>query len=154
MKKIIYILIAVLVCFSAGYAASLFQEDSLREWYPYLNKPSILPPNFVFPIAWSIIYILMGISAGLIMDSSDSRRKNILLIFAVQFVLNFSWSLMFFYFRSPVAGLIDIFLLDMFVIYYIFKSYPVNKISSYLFIPYFLWLLFATYLNSYILLNN
>ncbi|MCD7963586.1 MAG: tryptophan-rich sensory protein [Rikenellaceae bacterium] len=154
MKKAFYIVIPVLICFALGYVASLLQDDSMREWYPYLNKPSLTPPDWVFPVAWSILYLMMGISAGLILYSHDSRRRSVLTIFTIQLILNFSWSIMFFYFRNLLAGFVNIFLLDIVVIYYIFKSYLLNKISSYLFVPYIIWLLFATYLNSYILLNN
>jgi tryptophan-rich sensory protein len=67
---------------------------------------------------------------------------------------NFTWSIGFFYFQNPLIGFLNIILLDIFVINYTLKSYPVNKVSSLLFIPYLIWLLFATYLNGYILMYN
>ena len=71
-----------------------------------------------------------------------------------QLLLNFTWSIYFFYFQNPFLGFIDILLLDIFVIYYMMKSYSIKKMSSLLFIPYILWLLLATYLNGYIMLYN
>lgn len=154
MKKIIPILIAILVCFGIGFTASYFQSESILNWYPTLNKPSLTPPNMAFPIAWSIIYLCMGISIGLLWNVQTVRRKIIIRLFGLQLLFNFTWSIFFFYFRSPLLGFANILLLDVFVIYYMIESYPVKKTSSWLFVPYVLWLLFATYLNGYILIYN
>ena len=66
MKKIIPILIAILICFGVGCTASYFQSEAILNWYPTLDKPSLTPPDMAFPIAWSLIYLCMGISIGLI----------------------------------------------------------------------------------------
>ena len=154
MKKFLSILIPVLICFAVGLTASYFQSDAIHNWYPYLQKPTLTPPNIVFPIAWSIIYLCMGISIGLILISG-TREKNVLTgLFIVQLFLNFCWSILFFYFRNPLWGFVDILLLDLVVTSYAIKSYPVKKASSLLFIPYLLWIYFATYLNGYILIYN
>lgn len=154
MKKAIPILIAILVCFGVGCTASYFQSESILNWYPTLNKPSFTPPNIAFPIAWSIIYLCMGISIGLLWNVQVVRRQIIIKLFGLQLLFNFTWSIFFFYFQSPLLGFSNILLLDMFVIYYMIESYPVKKWSAWLFIPYILWLLFATYLNGYILVYN
>ena len=108
----------------------------------------------VFPIAWSILYLCMGISIGLILLTNSRRKSTLIGLFVVQLVLNFLWSFLFFYMRNPFWGLIDIILLDILLIIYAVKSYPVKKWSSILFMPYILWVLFATYLNAYIFLHN
>lgn len=154
MKKVSSIIVPVIICFLVGFTASYFQKDAIANWYPFLNKPSLTPPNIVFPIAWSIIYLCMGISIGLIQISNTLRRTKLITIFCIQLLLNFGWSILFFYFRSPLWGMIDILLLDVFVTIYAFMSYPVKKASSILFWPYIVWIYFATYLNGYILLNN
>lgn len=154
MKKVAAILIPILLCFLVGFIASYFQANAIRNWYPYLNKPTLTPPNSVFPIAWSIIYLCMGISAGLIILSGKKERNSLIVLFGIQLFFNFAWSILFFYFRSPLSGLIDIVIVDVLVIAYTIKSYPVKKASALLFLPYLLWILFATYLNTYILLNN
>ena len=135
MKKIIPILIAILICFGVGCTASYFQSEAILNWYPTLDKPSLTPPDMAFPIAWSLIYLCMGISIGLIWHM-------------------FTWSIFFFYFRSPLLGFANILVLDVLVIYYMIESYPVKKSSAYLFVPYLLWLILATYLNGYILMYN
>ena len=122
MKRIIPILIAILICFGVGCTASYFQSESILNWYPALEKPSCTPPDIAFPIAWSFIYLCMGMSIGLIWHIWTIRRQMIML--------------------------------DVLVIYYMIESYPVRKSSAYLFVPYLLWLLLATYLNGYILMYN
>ena len=154
MNKIISICVAVIICFSVGFTAAYFQADAIHTWYPFLNKPSLTPPNFIFPIVWSLLYLCMGISIGLIWNTQYTKRKTLRWLFIWQLLLNFTWSICFFYFQSPLLGFIDILLLDIFIIYYMIESYPVKKISSLLFIPYTLWLLLATYLNGYIILYN
>ena len=154
MKKILAFAVPILVCLLLGYLAGLIQADSIREWYPTLRKPPLTPPNIVFPIAWGILYLCMGISAGLIYLSSAPQRDFLIRLFCVQLFSNFIWSYLFFYLRNPLLGMIDILTLDIFVIYYLIKSYPVSKTASVLLAPYALWVLFATYLNGYIMLTN
>ena len=60
MRKFLYILIPVIICFLVGFTASHFQSESIQTWYPTLNKPAITPPNIAFPIAWNIIYLCMA----------------------------------------------------------------------------------------------
>lgn len=154
MRKVLSIIIPILVCFLVGFTASYFQADAIKNWYPTLIKPALTPPNIVFPIAWSIIYLCMGISIGLIINSAIEQKRFFVKAFIMQLFFNFTWSIGFFYFQNPLIGFINILLLDIFVINYTLKSYPVSKASSILFIPYVAWLLFATYLNGYILMYN
>ena len=78
----------------------------------------------------------------------------IIRLFGFQLLFNFTWCIFFFYFRSPLLGFANILVLDVLVIYYMIESYPVRKSSAYLFVPYLLWLILATYLNGYILMYN
>lgn len=154
MRKALNIIIPILVCFLVGLSASYFQADAIKNWYPTLIKPAVTPPNIVFPITWSIIYVCMGLSIGLLINSTIERRRFFIKAFIFQLFFNFTWSISFFYIQNPLIGFINILLLDIFVINYTLKSYQVNKTSSILFIPYVIWLLFATYLNGYILMYN
>lgn len=108
----------------------------------------------MFPIAWSVIYLCIGISAGLILSGDSPRKKRLIALFCVQLLFNFAWSVAFFYFRSPLAGLVDILILDALVAAYVVQSRRASKAALALFVPYVLWLLFATYLNTYILVCN
>lgn len=154
MRKFLNILLPVIICFLVGFTASYFQSESIQTWYPTLDKPEITPPNIAFPIAWSIIYLCMGISIGLILNSKDRNKNFFISLFAVQLFLNFTWSISFFYLQNPLLGFINIILLDLFVLYYALKCYLAQKVSGILFVPYILWLSLATYLNAYILIYN
>ena len=150
MKKAYKFIMPILCCFLIGFIAGQIQESSILNWYPYLNKPSLTPPN----IAWAILYLCMGISLGLILNSSHYGRKSLIRLFILQLIFNFTWSIFFFYMQNPLLGFINIILLEFLIIVYSVKSYGINKISSILFIPYILWVTYATYLNLYILIYN
>ncbi len=154
MKRSLSILVWVLVCFVVGGVGSYFQSDAIREWYPHLNNSPLTPPAWVFPVAWSILYLLMGISVGLLWGLRSIYSTILYMLFAMQLVLNFLWSIFFFYFRSPLLGLIDLVMLDIFVLLYFVGAYVVKRASALLVIPYLLWLAFATYLNMYIAIYN
>lgn len=151
MKRIINYIWPVLLCFGIGFAASRLQSEFMMEWYPNLNKSALTPPNIAFPIAWSVIYLLMGLSLGRVLNRGDKKSA---VIWMVQLVFNFLWSILFFTMRMPLWGFIDILLLDASVVYFMISVSKKDKPSLYMFIPYILWLVIATYLNGYILINN
>lgn len=154
MKKTFVVIFSVLICLLVGFIASRFQSQSISEWYPTLDKPSLTPPNYVFPLMWNILYVFMGVSIALIINKKIPSESFFIKVFSLQLILNFLWSICFFYFQNPLLGLIDIVLLLAVIIFYAVKAYPVHKISSILFIPYIIWVGFATYLNLYIFINN
>lgn len=154
MKKVWAYILPTLLCFALGGLVAWLQDDSIREWYPLLLKPALTPPNAVFPIAWSIIYLCMGISAGLVLTSAAPSRRRVMTLWFVQLGFNVLWSVLFFVCRSPLLGLIDIVILDILVVMYIYSSAQVRKGAAGLFVPYLCWILFATYLNAYILAAN
>ncbi len=155
MKKSLNIALPVVVCLLTGWVASLLQNDALMVWYPSLVKSTLTPPNAVFPIAWGILYILMGVSIGLILNRANKReRRFFTALFDVQLLFNFLWSIAFFVLESPLLGLIDIVILDGLVVFYIIRSWRTFRTASLLFVPYAAWIIFATYLNFFILIHN
>lgn len=152
MKKIAAYLIPVLACFAVGISASFFQASSIAEWYPTLTKPALTPPNIVFPIAWSVLYLCMGLSLGRLIVRR--QHKGIIRLWILQLIANFLWSILFFTLRNPLAGFIDIVLLNILVGLYIFAASRRDRAAAWLFVPYLLWTLFAAYLNGYILLHG
>lgn len=147
-------LLWALFSLAVGMSAGGLQSDALREWYPTLNKPALTPPDWVFPIAWTLLYILMGLSIGLVRISGRPGYKAVTGLFLVQLALNFFWSVVFFYLRRPAAGLGILSLLLVLLLLYVKQSLPLSKIGAYLFIPYILWSGFAWYLNLFIVLHN
>lgn len=122
--------------------------------YNSLEKPFLSPPSILFPIAWTILYILMGLSYGMLEDKSliDSKTKT---IYYIQLFVNALWSIIFFSLKWRLFAFIWILLLDILVIIMILNFYKKYKLSGLLQIPYLLWILFASYLNiSIYLLNN
>lgn len=115
----------------------------------YYIKPSITPPNIVFPIVWSILYILMGISYYI-----SNKSKSINYIFILQLIINYLWSFVFFNFKNYLLALILCIVLVILVFIMIILMYRDNKIAGLLQIPYLLWLIFATYLTYQVYLLN
>lgn len=118
--------------------------------YNSLVQPPLSPPSIVFPIVWTILYVLMGISYYLLKNPSKKEK----IIYFVQLGVNALWSLFFFIGKFYLFSFIWIVLLDVLVIFMIGIFYQNSKISGYLQIPYLIWILFATYLNLGIYILN
>ena len=151
MKKFFAYFIPILLAYTVGFLGSYIQGEALVEWYPTLIKSPLSPPSIVFPIAWSVLYLLIGISAGTMLVKGD---LSVLRLWLLQLLLNFLWSVMFFALRSPFFGLLCILALDVAVFAYIIYTAGRRPAAAWLFVPYMLWLIFATYLNGYIYINN
>ncbi len=137
-----------------GYISRLFHDEAMIEWYPYLNKSALNPPDIVFPIVWGVIYLMMGISVGRLYSRRSGAGNGLFWLFAIQLFLNITWNFLFFYMESPFIGLVNLLVLDALAILYFMVVLKVDRISAYLFLPYVVWMLFATYLNFYIVVNN
>lgn len=153
-KRIWACVLFTVVCFVVGGLSSLFQTEALQEWYPMLIKSPLTPPALAFPIAWSLLYVCVGISGGLTATSHSSVHRRALRLWAAQLGFNFAWSLLFFTFRNPLLGMLDIVMLDVLVLLYLHLTLRHIRPAGWLFVPYLLWLLFATYLNGYVLVAN
>lgn len=141
---LIYILSAELV----GVMSSLF-AGNIGDTYLMLEKPPLSPPGIVFPIVWSILYALMGISVCII-ASSDADKKEVqsaLRIYCVQLLVNFSWSIVYFRFQALWTSVIVILALLALIIVMLVKFYKINRTAAFINIPYLVWVIFASYLN-------
>lgn len=121
------------------------------------QKPPLTPPGWLFPIVWSILYILMGISAYLIYKSkvdTPETKTVALIIYGVQLIVNFFWSIIFFNLEAYLFAFIWILLLLFLIVVMIKLFYPINKLAAILQIPYLLWVAFATYLTFGVLILN
>ena len=121
--------------------------------YNSLQKPFLAPSSIAFPIVWTILYILMGISYG-ILKSKGLTDKKIDLIYYIQLGVNAIWSIIFFLLKWRLFAFIWILILDVLVILMIIKFYKKNKTAGLLQIPYLIWVLFASYLNLAIYILN
>lgn len=154
MKRAVPIIVFVLLTFAVGYVSSVVQEPAMQEWYPALVKSTLNPPGIVFAIVWPILYLLMGVSAGIIWNMRSIYTWLTIFVFFVQLGLNLLWSIAFFGMRSPVVGLVVLTLLLVSVVLYMTVAYMQNRAVAYMNIPYMLWLLFALYLNAVVVLYN
>ena len=121
--------------------------------YNSLQKPPLAPPSILFPIVWTILYILMGISYGII-ESKSLNTLQTKLIYYVQLFVNAMWSIFFFTLKWRSFSFIWIVFLDILVIIMIYNFYKKDKVSGLIQIPYLLWALFASYLNLTVDLLN
>ncbi len=149
-EEIISILIPVII----GLLSGLISIAGIKS-FNSLKSPFLSPPGFIFPIVWTILYVLMGISSYLIYNENDYQSSFCLKIYALNLFINFLWSPIFFGLGLRLFSFIWIIILDIVVIYMIICFYKVNKKAAYLQIPYLIWCLYATYLNlAFYLLNR
>ena len=139
------LIVAVILAAVIGSMAST--SAATDSWYLLLNKSELNPPSYVFGIVWPILYILMMVSAFL-------AHKKIFSIFIIQLFFNAAWSWLFFRFQMPLIALLDIYLLIAINIYILNLMFRENKLAFFLFIPYVIWISFASYLNLFIVINN
>lgn len=146
-------IIWVAITLGFGILGTILSGGS-TEMYASLQKPPLSPPAIVFPIAWTILYILIGIAAGGIAKSNDLDKANALKIYLLQLVVNIIWPIIFFRFEAIKFALFWLLLLIILVLvtFKAFKS--INSKSAYLILPYIAWLLFAFYLNLGIIALN
>jgi benzodiazapine receptor len=137
----IYVILALIV---GGLSSSNTADDI---WYQELIKSPLNPPGYVFGIVWPILYFLMSISAY----RTFTETKN---LFLIQLLFNALWSWLFFAFQMPFVALLNIWLLVYLNIKLTLKMFYKDKLSGILFMPYVLWLFFASYLNLFIVLYN
>ncbi|WP_260923390.1 TspO/MBR family protein [Novosphingobium sp. 9] len=124
-------------------------------WFAALVKPSVYPAPLVFPIVWSLLYVMMGLAAAMVGAARGARGRGLALVFfGVQLVLNLAWSPVFFGAHKMHAGLVVISLLDLAVIVTIAAFWRVRRPAALLLVPYLAWILFATYLNYAFLQAN
>lgn len=147
LKNLFYLFFPLIVGGIIGFLTSGSME------YSELVKPPLSPPSILFPIVWTIIYLLMGISYYLIKNNSYNNTLESIIYYAQLFV-NALWSIIFFVFELRLLSVIWIILLDILVIYMIYLFYKKVKLAAYLNIPYLIWILFATYLTIGIYILN
>ena len=156
MHRLLKLFFAVLICEGVGILGSIFTISAITTWYQTLNKPLFSPPNFVFGPVWTILYALMGISIFLVLEKKIKvkERNNLIYLFSLQLLLNFLWSVIFFYFHLPFVAFLEILFLWGSILLLIIKFWRYSKPASVLLIPYLLWVSFASLLNFSIFLLN
>ena len=149
------LIIAVAIPLLVGALSALLTSDSMQS-FEQIAKPPLSPPGWLFPVVWTILYVLMGIASYLIYTAkySAGMAGNALLFYMLQLILNFFWSIIFFNWEAYLFAFIWLIVLLALIIVTTVKFYRISRPAAYLMIPYILWVAFAGYLNLGIYLLN
>ena len=131
-----------------GALSALFSRNGMEGFQQNVTQPLLSPPMILFPVVWTVLYILMGVGAARVyLEGAKVGKNRCLNLYVVQLVFNFFWSLIFFNARAYGFAFLWLLILLFFVIWMTFCFWTTAKLSGILQIPYILWLLFAAYLN-------
>ena len=148
--------LSLVITLGIASVASFFTIREIPGWYQTLNKPSFNPPNQVFGPVWSILYVMIGVSACLVWQRRDTSEaySKARVIYFTQLLFNFMWSIVFFGMHQVLAALVVIGLLWISIVMNIYCFGRISKVAAWLLVPYLLWVSFASMLNLYIYLLN
>ncbi|MBQ3131321.1 MAG: tryptophan-rich sensory protein [Clostridia bacterium] len=152
-SKIKTYVISIAAALAVGGLSALLTGDSMEK-YKALNQPPLAPPGWVFPIVWTILFVLMGVGAAMVFLSDSSSKKKPIAIYGLQLLVNFFWTILFFLLEARLFAFFWLLLLLGLAIWMAVSFARVNKTAGLLQIPYILWLLFAGYLNLAVYLLN
>jgi len=140
------LIFSLLITYFVGFIGSIFTSKNTKsEWYNSI-RPSITPPNIVFPIVWNILFFLIGLSLAYSWLKAKNKIKTAI-AYGINFILNIVWSVFYFAMKNPLLAFFDIILLIASTFYLIIYNWKIDRKASYLLIPYLLWLIFASLLN-------
>lgn len=154
-KKTKQFLICIAIPLLVGGLSALITRGGM-DTFETINKPLLSPPGWLFPVVWTILFILMGIASYLVLVSGKPQMEinRALVIYGIQLIFNFFWSIFFFNFSLYLFSFIWLVLLWLFILTTTVLFYRISKPAGYLMIPYLLWVTFAGYLNFQIYLLN
>ncbi|MCH3972107.1 MAG: tryptophan-rich sensory protein [Oscillospiraceae bacterium] len=148
------LLISLLIPLATGGLSGLLTKDHVAA-FQSMNQPPLSPPAFLFPIVWTILFSLMGISAYLVYTSdSNTGNRKALTLYGMQLAANFIWPLIFFNVQNYLLAFIWILLLWVLILAMLISFYKINHTAAFLQIPYLLWVTFAAYLNCGVWILN
>lgn len=154
--RLVTCVVSLALAYAAGFIGSLFTAPNIDTWYATLAKPALNPPSWVFAPVWTVLYACMAVAAWRVYEYGERGplRTFALFLYGVHLVLNALWSVVFFGFHDPYSALIVIALLLAHILGLTYLFFRLDRIAGYLFVPYLLWVSFATYLNISIVALN
>lgn len=154
-KNYLSMIIWIAFLLFVGSVMGALTKSDIDSWYIHLSRSSLTPPNYIFPIAWTILYIMIAISGWMIWQSKIvSELRTLKIIYILQLMLNWSWTPLFFYYHLTGISFFILLMLDIAVIMIIYLTHRKIRLVSLLMFPYLMWILFASYLNYFIWQNN
>ena len=169
VRSLLALVLSILIAQSAGLIGSFATRPHIDTWYRGLVKPWFTPPDWLFPVVWPVLYLLMGTAAWLIYSSSESggrpnkadstsqgavllfchpSRQEALVVYGAQLLLNMTWPFLFFHWQMPGLALVEILVLLGFILITTRLFYRIRPLAGYLMVPYILWVGYATLLNG------
>ncbi len=155
-KKLLPYIVSCLISLGVGILSAVVTSGNM-DIYERIAKPPLAPPGILFPIVWTVLYILMGISAARIYigrENNLAESKDALAVYAMSLAVNFTWSIIFFNLGAFLVAFVWLLLLLSLVITTVVRYYPLDKPAAFLQLPYILWVAFAGYLNLAIFILN
>ena len=148
------LIISLLIPLVTGGISALFTGG--MDNFKLLNKPPLSPPGWLFPVVWTLLYLLMGFASYLVFkaDSPEYKKNNALFFYGAQLFFNFFWSIIFFRWEMYLSAFIWLLIMWVLIIITAYRFYKIKPLAGYLLIPYILWVTFAAYLNFGIYLLN
>lgn len=147
------LIISIAISLGVGLLSSFFTRNNMNV-FTDIQKPPLTPPAWVFPVVWTILFVLMGISSYLIYISESVNKNEALKVYLAQLAVNFSWSIVFFNFRLYLVAFAVLVLLWWLIVMMIQKFSVISQFAGKLQLPYLIWVTFAGYLNLAIYLLN
>ncbi len=149
MSNTLKCIIAIFIPVATGAISGFFTVSGVDSWYQIIQKPSWNPPSWIFAPVWTTLYIMMGIALYLVWRSGERKplKKTAIWLFALQLLLNFSWSFIFFYKQEPGLAFAELLCLWLMILATIFVFAKISKLAAWLLVPYISWVSFASILN-------
>ncbi len=147
-KNLKIFILCLIIVYLVAFLGSLFTSPNTNtDWYNSI-RPSITPPNWVFPIVWNILFFLIACSLYLSWINSNKKdRTKLAWIFGINFFLNILWSVLYFGLKNPLLSFFELILLEASIIWMILITKKISKKSAWLLVPYLIWVVFAGVLN-------
>ena len=152
-NKFLSFVLFFIITFSASFIGGLVTFTFKEPWYSELTKSNFNPPDWIFAPVWTTLYLMMTLAIWFFWHSKN-REMNTIYIYFIHIVFNTTWSVVFFGFHNIFLALINLIILIFLIVALVVRFSRVNKVSSYLMIPYLLWSSFALFLNINLLILN
>lgn len=149
------LIVSILIPLAVGGISALLTRGGMQD-FAALKKPPLSPPGWLFPVVWSILYVLMGIASYMIYTRRKTNKNvdKVLRFYGIQLIFNFFWSIIFFNLDAYLFAFIWLVVLWILILITTVKFYDISKVAGYLMIPYLIWVTFAGYLNLFIYILN
>lgn len=155
MKQIVPIIVCIIITETLGFTVGMLTREGTRIYADTMVKPPLSPPALLFPVAWTLLYALMGVGVAMIINSESSGARTLgIILYIAQLFFNLTWSFIFFTFKNYGGALVWIIILFILVAAMTVTFFKVSHVAAFIQIPYIIWLIFATYLNAGVMVLN